>query len=173
MPRVTTVAKARKSPGECGKCGSKIKKGHGYRWWKFRYGGRRVRCMESACSPKPSDLTQSEFYGNLYGIQEDVDAAIEAFRAGGGASELAGALNDAAERLRELGQECQDKFDNMPDGLQQGDTGQLLEQRVEGCEEKADELDSAASEAESITDESTDDEREEAVTAAEIDLSID
>ena len=42
-----------------------------------------------------------------------------------------------ADSLEELAQECRDAYDNMPEGLQQGDTGQLLEQRAEGCEEAA------------------------------------
>ena len=150
MPRVMIVKKAQKNQGECGKCGAKIKKGDGYKWWKFRYGGRRVRCLKPECSPKPSDLTQSEFYGTLYAIQESVETALDDFRNGGEPGDLASALNDAASELRELGEECQGKLDNMPEGLQQGDTGQLLENRAQECEGKADELESAASEIESV-----------------------
>ena len=150
MPRITIVKAAQKNQGECGKCGAKIKKGDGYKWWKFRYGGRRVRCLKPECAPKPSDLTQSEFYGTLYGIQEPVEEALESFRNGGELGDLASALNDAAGELRELGEECQGKLDNMPEGLQQGDTGQLLENRAQECESKADELESAANEIESV-----------------------
>ena len=150
MPRVTTVKKAQKAQGECGKCNTKINKGDSYRWWKFRFGGRYVRCLKPECSPKPSDLTQSEFYGTLYGIQESVETALDDFRNGGELGDLASALNDAAGELRELGEECQGKLDNMPEGLQQGDTGQLLENRASECESKADELESAAGEIESV-----------------------
>ena len=150
MPRVTIVKGARKDQGDCGKCGTKIKKGDSYHWWKFRYGGRHVRCLKPECAPKPSDLTQSEFYGTLYDIQDSVETALDEFRNGGDPGDLASALNDAAGQLRDLGEECQGKFDNMPEGLQQGDTGQLLENRAQECEGKADELESAASEIESI-----------------------
>ena len=150
MPRVTTVKKAQKAQGECGKCNAKIKEGDGYKWWKFRFGGRRVRCLKSECAPKPSDLTQSEFYGTLYDIQDSVETALDEFRNGGEPGDLASALNDAAGQLRDLGEECQGKLDNMPEGLQQGDTGQLLENRAQECESKADELESAAGEVESI-----------------------
>ena len=150
MPRVTIVKKAQKDQGSCGKCQVKIKVGDGYRWWKFNFGGRYVRCLKAECAPKPSDLTRSEFYSTLYDIEDSVSAALDDFRSGGEADDLASALNDAAEQLRELGQECQDKFDNIPEGLQQGDTGQLLENRAQECEGKADELESAAGEVESL-----------------------
>ena len=150
MPRVMIVKKAQKTQGECGRCSAKIEKGDGYKWWKFRFGGRRVRCLKPECSPKPSDLTQSEFYGTLYGIKESVEKGLDDFRNGGEPVDLASALNDAAQELRDLGEECQGKLDNMPEGLQQGDTGQLLENRAQECESKADELESAASEIESV-----------------------
>lgn len=150
MPRVTTVNKARVDQGACGKCSTPIKVGSPYRWWKFRYGGRRVRCMNPACAPRPSDLTQSEFLGTLYDIEETVSTAVAELRDGGEPSDCAQALRDAAEELRNLGTDCQDKLDNMPESLQQGDTGQLLENRAQECESKADELDSAADEIDSV-----------------------
>lgn len=150
MPRVTSVKSARKSQGACGKCGDKIKKGHSYRWWKFRYGGRRVRCLKPECAPKPSDLTRSAFYGTLYEIQETVDDALAAYESGGEPSDLGEALRSAAEELRNLGEECGSSLENMPEGLQQGGTGQMLENRRDECESKADELESAADEVESV-----------------------
>lgn len=149
MPKVMLVKKARKAHGQCGKCSVRIERGDAFRWWKFRYGGLHIRCLKPGCSPKPSDLTQSEFYGSLYGIQESIEDALESFRTGGELIDCASALNAAAQELRNLGEECQGKLDNMPEGLQQGDTGQLLENRAQECESKADELESAASEIES------------------------
>ena len=150
MPRVNIVKKAQKDQGQC-KCGAEIKRGDGYRWWKFRYGGRRVRCMKPGCTPRPSDLTQSEFLGQLYDMEDALQAALDDFRNGtSDPGDCASALNDLAQQLRDLGSECQDKFDNMPEGLQQGDTGQLLETRAQECESKADELEGAVSEIESV-----------------------
>ena len=54
-----------------------------------------------------------------------------------------------AEALRELGSEQQEKYDNMPEGLQQGDTGQMLEERASNCESWADEIEQRADELES------------------------
>lgn len=144
MPRVTMVNKARKAQGTCGKCGAKIKKGDSYRWWRFRYGGRRVRCAKSECRPKPSDLTQSAFYGTLYDIQDSLEDAVTNRDADG--------LRSAADELRNLGEECSSNRDNMPEGLQDSETGELLQTRAEECESRADELESAADEIEGLPD---------------------
>lgn len=150
MPRVTTVKKAQKSPGVCGACAVNIEVGDSYRWWKFRYGAKRVRCAKSECTPKSSDLTQSAFYGALYGIQETVESALSTLGAGGNLGECISELSGAAEELRSLGEECRESLDNMSEGLQQGDTGQLLETRADECESKADELEAAASDLENV-----------------------
>lgn len=142
MPRVTFVKKARKAQDQCGKCGAKIKKGEAYRWWKFRYGGRRIRCGKSECAPRASDLTQSPFYGQLYDIQDSVEEAI----ATRDKDSIAEALRNAAEELRSMAEECEEKRGNMPEGLQESETGELLQTRTDECNEKADELESRADE---------------------------
>ena len=146
MPRVNTVKKCRKSPGSCTKCGAKIPTGQPYVWWQFAYSSKTIRCSSPGCAPKASDLTRSEFYQTLYGIQEGLDYAIQTFREDGDGSALGSALEGSAEEIRNLGEECREKYDNMPEGLQQGDTGQLLEERADACEIKADEWDVAANE---------------------------
>lgn len=114
------------------------KKGESYFWWKPMVGGRGGAKRYSKERPSRSQLTQSDFLSSLYGI-EDGDMANaqspEDFRG-------------VAEALRELGQEQQEKYDNMPEGLQQGDTGQMIEERASGCESWADEIDQRADELE-------------------------
>lgn len=114
------------------------KAGESYYWWKPMVGGRGGAKRYSKERPSRSQLTQSDFLSSLYGI-EDGDMANaqspEDFRG-------------VAEALRELGQEQQEKYDNMPDGLQQGDTGQMLEERASGCDSWADEIDQRADELE-------------------------
>lgn len=147
MPRVTFVKSARKAQGKCYKCNAAIRVGDSYRWWKFRFGGRYVRCGKPECAPKASDLTRSDFYAQLYSIQDEIEAAR-----GGDKDSFAEALRSAADQLRDLGSECEDKRSNMPDSLQDSDTGQLLQQRAYECEYKASELEQAADELESATD---------------------
>lgn len=124
MPRVTHVKAARADVK-----GSDIKKGESYYWWKFRYGGKHV----SRTPPKASQLTQSAFLSGLYSVQE----AIGKLTADDG---LPDAVASLAQDLRDLGDDCQGSYDNMPEGLQQGDTGQLLEARVQAVNDAADGL---------------------------------
>lgn len=42
--------------------------------------------------------------------------------------------------IEELRDECQGSLDNMPEGLQQGDTGQLLQERIDAMDSWADEI---------------------------------
>lgn len=178
MARVTHIKKAQKDQGPCTKCHTKIKVGDPYVWWKFLRWPRSVRCAKPECSPKPSDLTRSEFYSTLYDLGDRLQSALDDFRKEGDGSSLSSELNDIASELRTLGEECQEKYDNMPEGLQQGDTGQLLQTRAEECDSKANELESAASTLDSFADEGeTEDDiesaREDAASEADIDLSID
>lgn len=147
--RVTVVNKAQKAPGKCGCCGKEIKIGDGYRWWKFRYSGRFVRCLEPKCAPKSSELISNPFQSALAAIGENLGEAFGQARTQTDPTIAIAAVKDAAEELRNLGSEQQEKFDNMPYGLQQGDTGQLLENRASECEDKASTIESYADDAES------------------------
>ena len=109
------------------------KKGESYWWWKPMIGGRGGPKRFSKERPKPSQLTNSEFLSAVYGAQESLDEAKDA-----------DAFRTVAEEVRELGEETQGKYDNMPEGLQQGDTGQMLEERASQCSEWADQIESAA-----------------------------
>lgn len=111
-----------------------IKKGDRYYTWKTRvtvgksYVGRVHRSLT-----RPTSTTGSAFLAALAEIQASFQGV-----------EDADGLRAIAEQVRDLGREERDKFDNMPDGLQQGDTGQLLEERADGCDAWADEIESAA-----------------------------
>lgn len=128
MARLHFVKKARKDNKVC-------KKGESYYWWAFMSGGRGGPKHYSKERPKPSQLTQSEFFGTLGDIEDEIGA----LSADDG---LESSCEDIAGRIRELGEEQTSKFDNMPEGLQQGDIGQLLEQRASRCEEIATEFES-------------------------------
>lgn len=128
MPRVHKVKKARKAYPEDG-----IAKGDSYYWWKFRYGGKR----RSKTYPRRSQLTQSAFLSAIYDIEEDLgNLAAE------DGDDLLAQLEDLASRIRELGEEAQENRENMPQSLQDGEVGQMLEERYEVCEAWADGLES-------------------------------
>lgn len=109
--------------------GAGISKGDMYYFAQIKTGPRSSRTIRQKDPIKRSQLTTSEYLSTLYGLCEQTDDTndLEDFRT-------------IAEDLRELGQEQRDKFDNMPEGLQQGDTGQMLEERAEACESAADEI---------------------------------
>jgi hypothetical protein len=125
MPRVHFVKKARKD-------NPVAKKGESYYWWKFRYGGKRY----STEPPKASQLTQSAYYASLYDLQDEIAdydcAAYEDFECF--VEEIKSTLSDIAE-------ECQSSLDNMPEQLQQAPTGELLQERIDACENAEMEMD--------------------------------
>lgn len=125
VKRARTPDKARKAAG--------IKKGDSYWWWAFMVGGRGGPKHYSLKPPKPSQLTQSEFLGAFLALEEDIGALVADDGLGDAVSEIAG-------RYHELGDEQEEKKNNMPDGLQDGDTGNMLEERANKCNEIADEL---------------------------------
>lgn len=139
MPRVTFVNKARKDIPESG-----IKRGDSYFWWKFRFGSKHV----SKTKPKPSQLTQSEYLGSMYSLQED----LEANSGSDDFSSLVSALEDAIAGVEEQKDSCEDKRSNMPDHLQDCGTGELLQNRVDACESLIGELEDAKSTIEDFTD---------------------
>ncbi len=124
MARVHTVKKARKNYKDAG-----IKKGDTYFWWKFRNSPIR----RSKTSPKRQQLTQSNFYISLYDLEDRINdlAAEEGLK-----EEVESIIQD----IRALADEQEENKNNMPEGLQEGDTGQLLDERKDGLEEWADEL---------------------------------
>jgi len=127
MPRVTHVKKARKDNDRYG-----IKKGDSYYWWKFPYGSK-------ICSLNPpcrSQLTQSAFLGGLYDLQDDIEAITpDNFKA------YEGDYSEISDRIRELGEQCQESLDNMPESLQESPTGELLQERIDAMDEWAEEVD--------------------------------
>ena len=124
MPRVTHVKSARKDNPVC-------KKGESYYWWKFRYGGKRY----SLTYPKGSQLTQSTYYGTVRALSETLEEQNIQDN-----DELISARDDIQSELETLRDECQDSLDNMPESLQYSPTGELLQERIDACEEAVGEV---------------------------------
>jgi hypothetical protein len=130
MPKVHKLKAAKDYP-EIG-----VKKGeHYFKWSLKRQRGGITR--KSKTYPKPQQLTENPFYIACYDISDAIDAAtdIDGLRA----------VKDDIDALRD---ETQEKLDNMPEGLQQGSTGELLQERIENLESWGTELESACDEAE-------------------------
>jgi hypothetical protein len=147
MARAHYVAKARKD-------NPAVKKGQPYYWWQFRTGGPGIGPIRSgakhysATPPRASQLTQSAYLGGIADIQDEI-ADLEADDG------LEDRVTDIAERIRELGNEQEEKLENMPDGLKEAPTGQMLQERKDACEAAADELEAITFDVESKDDEQT------------------
>lgn len=120
-----------------------IKRGDMYYYAKIKTGPYSSRTIRSLTKPRPSQLTVSEWNGWLGDLQQIEFPAVDNIEG----------LTEIGENIREFGEEQREKFDNMPEGLQQGSTGELLEERASGCEEWADAIDEAISEYESESQE--------------------
>lgn len=129
MPKVTKIERAGKDYPEFG-----IKKGDTHYVWaiKMQRGGIVRR---SKTFPRQSQLTLSEYKVSAHELNEriedfdsDVVSDMEQFR-----DEL---VSDA-ESLRD---EQQDKLDNMPEGFQQGSTGEKIQERIDALESFISEL---------------------------------
>ena len=109
-----------------------VKKGEPYYWWKPRYGSKRY----TRNPPRPSQLTTSDFLSR----QMELEERISDLKDYSTFDDLKSDVEEIVMEIRSLGEEQEDKLSNMPDSLQEGPTGQLLEGRASGCEEWASDL---------------------------------
>lgn len=160
--KVREIGKARKSPGACRGCGTTIEVGMPYRLASSRFSGKIVRCME--CPPfKPSEL-ESTVLADAYAAQEDAsatlgvlafaelpdaendddepddDAHAEAVQAV--IDDIKGILEACTEGGRSAYEQTEESFDNLPEGFQQADSGQMLQERMDALETWCDDLES-------------------------------
>lgn len=117
-----------------------IKKGDTYFFAKIKTGQRSSRIIRSLKRIPQSQLTTSPFKSGWYAMQEAWEAS----------SREADDIRAAAQEITDLGDQAQESFDNMPEGLQQGDTGQMLENRAQACQDAAATLDALADEFEAL-----------------------
>ena len=114
MARVHFVKKAAKAYKAAG-----IEKGDSYYWWQNFRGPKQM----SKEKPKPSQVASSDY-------ERGVLSAIESLETWQGPWEESD-RDDLVSELEALMEEEQSKLDNMPEGLQQGDTGQLIQSRID------------------------------------------
>ena len=138
MPKVNEVQNCKTSGLTCGKCGEVIPKGGPYVWWKFMRGGKYVRCKKPSCASRPADLTRSEFWSFVYEMHYLANHISESIII----DDLISERDDVVSQLEEQADELEGKLDNMPDGLRDGDTGQMLQERSDALREMASSLES-------------------------------
>ncbi len=130
MAKVNKVQKARKDYPEQG-----IKKGDTYYWWQFRFGGLH----RSKTPPKRSQLTQSSFMSQLYELEDELSNRFNGLET---SDDIQGEIDNLVSDLDNLIDETQGSLDNMPQQLQDGDTGQMLQERIDGLESWKSDLES-------------------------------
>lgn len=152
MPRVTFVKKARKAIKAYD-----IKKGDSYYHWSFRRGGKRI----SKTHPRPSQLTQSEYFGAVYSSLEnleDVVKKVDGLVAAGTAKAedlgtVAAALRELQETFDEQRDSCEEKRSNMEEKFPSGcPSMETMDERISQCEELGPASEDAAVEVEGIID---------------------
>lgn len=154
--KVTIVKHARKA-AKCSRCGARIKPsrdekkkktvkgkrvtrvvrvlGDPYRWIKFKGRGRTVRCMNSACGFRPSDMTTSDKLSRAYGAQEAAEDQIAALSWDAAeADDLVAIRDDMVSELREVIDDYNASADSMESAFPNGCP------TMEDCREKAEAL---------------------------------
>jgi hypothetical protein len=142
-----------------------IAKGDMYWFAEVKTGPRSSRTIRSKNPIPRSQLTSSSFLSTAYDLSDRLDAC-----------QTKQDLEDIKSEFEDLREETQGSLDNMPDGLQQGSTGELLQERIDQCEALVGELEDAINqieEAESADDSEDDDARaEEELVREAIDNSV-
>lgn len=140
--RVKHVKKARKAQGNCTRCRAPIEVGSAYRWIKRRGGPRINRCMEAACAFTNSDLTS----GKVSDAWSAIETAQAEIAEADSEQECMDALASCAESLREVAEEYAESASNIREHFSESAT-------ADECEEKAEELESFASDLDGWTPE--------------------
>lgn len=130
MGKVQVIKKSRKEY-KCSKCGKVIPAGSRYYKGEINFGPTIIRCTE--CGLEHWEVTTSDYQlraGEIvYRWKENYEASQDG-------------IDSITNDLQELCDELQDRLDNMPEGLQDGDVGQLLQERIDTLEDAISEMES-------------------------------
>ena len=119
MPKVHTPVARKDYPNEG------IQKGQRYYTWSLKTGPRSSRTFRSLNPPLPEQLTTSEYLQQWYPLNREIGSFD-------GSPDDLQALIDQVGELRE---EAQESADNIPSQLQDGPVGELLQERMDECED--------------------------------------
>lgn len=161
MPRVKFVKKARKPNSVVSKediaaaskkdATDKEKARASYYWWKFRFGGRR----ESKTYPKASQLTQSEYLGRVYDMQDKAGEEPDY-------ESLEDWVQEFIDEVSEMRDEQEEKIGNLQEyNLENSPSGEQVQERLDACESAISDLESIDIPTGDYADEEDDPEPEE------------
>ncbi len=130
MAKIQRVEKCRKEQ-KCSKCGCTIEKGNPYLYAEPMYRPKIIRC--ASCGLQSWETSGSDFVLTCGAIQYNwrEDYKIDQ-----------STVESIKSDLEDLRDTCQDSLDNMPESLQYGATGEMLQDRIDMLEDVINELDS-------------------------------
>ena len=128
MARIHMIKKARKQT-QCSKCNKIIEVGMPYLKATPYHRRPIIRCTE--CGLESYETSGSDYIRNVGDIANHWEENF-------GLSE--GVHDDIASELEEIRDQQQESLDNMPESLQEGDTGMMLQERIECLDNVIDEL---------------------------------
>ena len=128
MARIERINKARKET-KCCKCGCVIEVGMSYLKATPYRQRPIIRCTK--CGLKSYETSGSEYVKECGAIVEDWRENYDI---------ADGTAEDIASALEEIRDQQQDSLDNMPEQLQDGDTGCMLQERIESLDCAIEEL---------------------------------
>lgn len=130
---------------KCGRCQQPIIPGDTYFYFSVGFrGAKSIRCKNHR--PKQSELCGSKLSG-AYAAIEGVEEALSQATC---PNDIAEALESAASEVESVRDEYQDSYDNLGDNFQNGQPGELIQEKIDGLEEFAQTLNDAADEVRDI-----------------------
>lgn len=118
MPIVHHVKKARAD-------NNAVKRGDAYYWWKFAYSDKQY----SKTYPRRSQLTQSDYKGCVYDLQDSVsDYEIN------NPIEFNNMISALSEQVEDMREQAVTALGNMKENLHVAPNGILLKNRIASCE---------------------------------------
>lgn len=163
LAKVTTVEKARKDQGHCGRCKTPLPAGSPYLWFTvgFRSSFKQKRCLDPKCFPSRSERESSKL-AQIWDAQDSFDVSTATT-----IEEIEQAVHDVGEQFAEVAQEYHDAAEDQNGNIwneeaqERGDTlessadeltGWSYDEEYSPCDDHAEKVDSDDPEFE-VTDE--------------------
>ena len=125
MAKITTQTKSSRGKEiHCSKCGKVIDVGEKYLKATPYRRSPIIRCL--SCGLKSYETSGSQYV-------QDVGEIVENWYEDYGVSE--DSASDIVSALEEIKDYTQESLDNMPENLQEGDTGQMLQERIDNLDD--------------------------------------
>lgn len=130
MGKIKEIQKSRKEC-KCSKCGNIIPVGSKYLRGILNFHPDIIRC--TSCGLKYWEVTTSDYIQRVAPILNEWQ-------------EQGYSYEDILTEFTELRDELQDRLDNMPESLQDSESGQTLQERIDGLEEACNQLEEISKE---------------------------